>query len=98
MNNELYHKETTHPLIDKLLEIDKYREIYLNYLKELSNPENNYFTYDRYLELYHKLYDVYGDKVDNEMQEGNVWELTNEEWYFSTKVKSVKEQLSAMGY
>ncbi len=98
MNNELYHKETTHPLIDKLLEIDKYREIYLNYLSELSNAENNYFAYDRYLELYHQLYDIYGDEVDNEMQEGNVWELTKEEWYFSTKVKSVKEQLSVLGY
>ncbi len=98
MNNELYQKETTHPLIDKLLAIDKYREIYLNYLNELSIPENNYVTYDRYLELYHKLYDIYGDKVDNEMKEGNLWELTNEEWYFSTKQNSVKEQLSAFGY
>jgi hypothetical protein len=45
------------------------------------------------MDLYDELYGLYGSSVDNEMQEGNIWETGNEEWYFNTKTESVNQQL-----
>lgn len=93
LNAVMYDPDTTHPLTDKLLQEEEYRSKYEEYLLTLINPDNNYFTYDRFLALYEQLYALYGDKVDNVMYEGDTWSLSNEEWYFHTKIRSVSEQL-----
>jgi spore coat protein H len=94
LNAQMYDKNTTHPLMDKILQIDEYKNKYEEYLRTLIEPANNYFTYNRFMELYNRLYNLYGDNVDNEMQEGSLWELSNEEWYFNTKTDSVRQQLA----
>jgi hypothetical protein len=94
LNAKMYNEKATHPLIDKILQIDEYKEKYEEYLRTLTDPENDYFTYERFMDLYDELYGLYGSSVDNEMQEGNVWELSNEDWYFNTKTESVNQQLS----
>lgn len=94
LNASMYDPNTTHPLIDKILAIDEYRKEYEDCLNFLIDQENGYFSYESFLELYHQLYDLYGSSVDNEMQEGNRWELSNEEWYFKTKIDSVSKQLN----
>ncbi|HWT76219.1 MAG TPA: CotH kinase family protein [Mobilitalea sp.] len=94
LNSKMYDPDTTHPLIDKILAIDEYKKIYEEDLRTLINPANNYFSYTRFMELYHELYGLYGSCVDNEMQQGNIWELSNEEWYFNMKIDSVTKQLN----
>jgi spore coat protein CotH len=93
LNAKMYNESTTHPLMDKILQIDEYKQKYEEYLRTLTDPQNDYFTYSRFMDLYSELYNLYGSSVDNEMQEGNIWELSNEEWYFNTKTESVSSQL-----
>jgi spore coat protein CotH len=93
LNAQMYDKNSTHPLMDKLLQIDTYKSKYEEYLRALIDPANNYFTYTRFMDLYNQLYQLYGSSVDNEMKEGNVWSLGNEQWYFNTKTDSVAKQL-----
>jgi len=94
LNAAMFDAHTTHPLINKILEIDEYKKKYEEYLKILTDAENNYFTYSRFLDLYNELFDLYGGSVENEMHEGDEWKLRNEKWFFETKIASVKEQLS----
>lgn len=93
LNAYMYDPNSKHPLVDKILEIDEYRETYDNYLKTLIDPDNNLFSYTRFITLYNQLYNIYGEYVNNEMHEGDTWSLSNEEWYFSTKIDSVSRQL-----
>lgn len=93
LNAKMYKEDTTHPLIEKILAIDEYKKKYEDDLTTLMDPKNNYFTYARFLELYNELFSLYGTSVGNEMHQGEVWELSNEEWYFNTKFNSVKQQL-----
>lgn len=93
LNARMYDPDTTHPLFDKIININEYQQKYEEYLAELINPKKDYFSYDRFMRMYNRLYALYGSYVDNEAKEGNLWELSNEEWYFNTKIRSVSRQL-----
>ncbi len=93
LNAKMYDSDVIHPLFDKIIAIEEYKEKYEEYLATLIEPSNGYFNYDSFMERYQMLYELYGASVDNEMQEGNLWELSNEEWYFNTKNESISGQL-----
>lgn len=93
LNARMFDSNATHPLFDKIIAIDEYRQKYEEYLAELIDPSNDYFNYDSFLKMYNVLYTLYGAEVDNEAKEGNVWEPGDAEWYFTTKTQSVREQL-----
>lgn len=93
LNAIMADPDITHPLFDRIIAIEEYRQKYKDYLAELIDPANRYFSYDRFMVLYDRMYALYGSEVDNEAGEGNVWESGNEKWYFDTKTLSVSGQL-----
>ena len=89
---------SSRPLVDKILSIDQYKQQYLTYLKEYASEENNLFSYSRFLHLFDTVEALYGPFMENDTQESSNMTLTNEQWYFETKLKSVASQLAQLGY
>lgn len=94
-NNAFYN---THPLIDKLLEIPKYRQAYEHYLGLFVHAHNGNFSAEAFKQKFDKLkalYDADNNGVIDSDVEDNIsvmeWEL--ERNYFNTKVESIRSQL-----
>ncbi|MDR0763701.1 MAG: CotH kinase family protein [Bacteroidales bacterium] len=65
---------SAHPLVKKIIAIPEYRALYISYLHELCNPENNYFYVDKSIQrisLWHALISPY---ISNDTEEDMVIE------------------------
>ena len=93
LNSAFLNQTVNHPLVEKIMSVQKYRDKYKKYLETFIDPSNNYFTYDRFNDLFDEMYSIYKDDIDNVMNEGGEMTLNNELWYFETKINSVKTQL-----
>ncbi|HOI84736.1 MAG TPA: CotH kinase family protein [Acholeplasmataceae bacterium] len=88
----LNHPHYPHVLVDKLLNIPAYQLQYEDYLRELINPSNAYFSYDAFLAIYQTqqaLYDSYTLQSMMPLPFG----LRNIESYMDSKVASIQVQL-----
>ncbi len=86
------------PLVDKVLEIEGYRERYLGYLEDYVAPENQLFLFSRYEAKFEQLRALYGDKTDNDTDDPDPMGLAGyEQTYFFDKTKNVLDQLG-IGY
>jgi spore coat protein H len=94
LNAELLNLEDyPHPLSDKILKIEKYQLEYESYLKELINPDNDYFNYTSFLNLYNQQKELYDtDELDLAMQNQR-FSLRNVMWYFNEKISDINQQL-----
>ncbi|MDF2819747.1 MAG: hypothetical protein K0R15_188 [Clostridiales bacterium] len=81
------------PLVDKILEIDAYREKYEDYLEILVDSSNNYFTYSKFEETFNRLNRVYGEHTSNYFNTSLKMKLSTENQYFKKKIASVTSQL-----
>ena len=83
-----------YPLVEKIFEIDEYRQTYEHYLAEFMNPDNKLFTFAEYERIFNLLQDVYSPYLDNDTDEGEdmfISDLARK--YFHERSSSVIEQL-----
>lgn len=84
---------TSRPLCDRILSIDAYRQQYEGYLK--SFIDEGIFSYDAFAQKFAILESLYGDYACSDtVDTGEMMRLTNENWYFDTKTRSVLDQLT----
>jgi hypothetical protein len=89
-----YAADFDYPLVEKLWEIDEYRQTYEHYLTEFMKPENKLFTFSEYESVFNRLYALYSPHLDNEMDEGEEMLISNAtRMYFRTRTLSIIEEL-----
>jgi len=81
-----------HPLVDKILQYEKYQLEYEGYLRELINPENNLFSFQSFNAQYETQKALFNDDVDDAMMSLK-FGLRNIEWYFGAKIIDIQNQL-----
>ena len=90
--------DSPRPLVDKLLAVEKYREQYVNYLKEYAEPANKLFLFSEYKTKFDQLFALYGDKTTNDTVDTDPMGLAGyEQKFFFDKTKDVLDQLQ-LGY
>jgi len=83
-----------YPLVEKMFEIDEYRQTYEYYLAEFMKPENNLFTFTEYERIFNLLQPVYTPYLDNDMDEGEDMFISDiARMYFYGRTMSIIEQL-----
>ncbi len=82
------------PLVDKVLAVEKYREKYVQYLKDYILPANKLFLFSEYKAKFEQLFAIYGEMTRNDTVDPDPMGLAGyEQTYFFDKTKSVLEQL-----
>lgn len=85
-------QDVPRPLLDRILDIKEYRDEYAGYLERFI--EEGIVSYQSFLDKFNALESLYGKYTNSATRyNGEVMRLTNEEWYFATKIASVREQL-----
>jgi spore coat protein H len=85
-------KPSARPLFDRIISIDAYRQKYEYYLKYYI--DSGLFSYDSFVSMFNAQKALYGDLACSDTEDtGEEMKLTNGEWYFNTKIKSVLDQL-----
>ena len=91
---EEYAADIDYPLVEKILEIDEYRQTYEHYLAEFMKPANKLFTFSEYESTFKRLYTLYSPHLDNEMDEGEEMYISNNiRMYFRNRTLSIIEEL-----
>lgn len=88
------HFNYASPLVDRLLEIEEYRQIYEDAFVEFITPGNSLFVYSDYQERFNSLQALYAPHMENSMHENE--QMLNEETtgtYFFARTKSVIAEL-----
>jgi len=83
-----------YPLVDKIFEIEEYRQTYEHYLDEFMRPGNNMFTFAEYERMFNQHYELYSPYLDNDINEGEdmyIGDLARK--YFYERTISMIEQL-----
>ncbi len=84
--------EVSRPLLDKILAIEEYAERYEYYLGAFI--DEGIFSYEKFEAKFKALKELYEPYVSSDTDDhGEQMELTNEQWYFKTKIATVKKQL-----
>jgi spore coat protein H len=87
-----------HPLVDKVLAVDKYRQQYVSYLKVYALTANKRFLFSQYQAKFDQVFALYGDKTTNDTEDPDPMGLQGyEQKYFFDKTKNVLDQLQ-LGY
>jgi len=86
-------EEYPHPLVDRILNISEYQVLYEDYLEELINPENNLFSYDRFLSQYNMQKGLYDEMVADAMLNLR-FDLRNVTEYFELKIADIENQIA----
>ena len=87
-----------HPLVDKVLAVEKYRAQYVNLLGEYILPANQLFLFSEYKAKFDQLFALYGDKTGSDTVDPDPMGLAGyEQKYFYDKTKNVLDQLQ-LGY
>jgi hypothetical protein len=107
INEDLFHTKnlpaawgdtSPRPLVDKVLAVEKYRQRYLQYLKDYALPANGLFLFTEYKAKFDRLFALYGDKTGNDTQDPDPMGLAGyEQKYFFDKTRNVLDQLK-LGY
>ena len=83
-----------YPLVEKMFEIDEYRDKYEYYLADFIKPENKLFVFSEYEKAFNLLHDLYSPYLDNETNEGQEMFISNTaRKYFHDRTKSIIDQL-----
>jgi hypothetical protein len=83
-----------YPLVEKIFEIDEYRQTYEHYLAEFMKPESRLFTFAEYERMFSLLQDVYFPYLDNDTDEGEEMFISDlAKKYFYERSSSIIEQL-----
>ena len=91
---EAWGDTSPHPLVDRVLAVEKYREQYVNYLKEYILPANRLFIFSEYKAKFDQLFALYGDKTANDTRDPDPMGLAGyEQKYFFDKTINVLDQL-----
>ena len=82
----------SHPLSDKLLNIESYQLLYESYLDELIDPASDLFDYDVFYQKYLEQKNLYDSVLVNAMMH-LPFDLRNTEAYFTDKISDIQAQL-----
>ena len=92
LNAAYMERALAHPLVDRILAIPEYRQRYAYYLQYFI--DSGLFSYESFLNKFYALEALYGEYASSDtMDSGEAMALTNEEWFFETKIASVLSQL-----
>jgi spore coat protein H len=91
---EAWGDRSKRPLVDKLLEIDKYRTRYVALLKEYIDPANKLFLYSEYKKKFEEVFALYQGQERNDTNDTDPlgWKGFEKD-YFHDKTRSVLDQL-----
>jgi spore coat protein H len=81
----------SHPLVEKILAIEDYKNTYIDYLIELIDPENGLFHIDHYITLYDQQKNIYDASLVNAKQDLR-FGLRQIREYYTDKTNQVKTQ------
>ncbi|BCR36282.1 CotH kinase family protein [Mariniplasma anaerobium] len=95
LNAELLGVESyEHPLSDRILSYDTYMNQYKDYLRELIDPQNGLFRYERYLAAYLQAKSLYEQDVNSDTLFDQIeFDLRDIESYYTQKIEQVSNQL-----
>ena len=82
------------PLVERIFEIDEYRNTYEGYIQEFIRPADELFVYSDYEKKYNQLHELYAPYLDNDIDEGE--EMIDREStgrYFFERTKSAAIEL-----
>ena len=83
-----------YPLVERMFEIDEYRQTYENYLAEFMKAENSLFTFAEYEHMFNLSQPVYTPNLNNDINEGEDMFISDTaRVYFYERTKSIIEQL-----
>jgi len=86
--------ELDYPLVEKVFEIEEYRQTYEHYLTEFMKPENKLFTFSEYERMFNKMHSLYSPYLDNDMDEGDSMYLGDgARTYYRARTLSIVEEL-----
>ena len=85
---DAYYRCYHSPLVEKIFEIDEYRDRYERYLQDFITPSNMLFVYSDYEQKYELLHSLYSPYLDNDMDEGE--EMTNDYSATSSSIRGAK--------
>jgi len=89
-----YATDFDYPLVEKLWEIDEYRQAYEYYLVEFMKPENKLFTFSEYERMFNQLHALYSPHLDNDMDEGEEMFISDDtRKYFYIRTLSIIREL-----
>ncbi len=90
--------DSPRPLVDRVLAVDKYRQRYVQLLKDDALAANKLFVFSQYQAKFDQLFALYGDKTDSDTMDADPMGLAGyEQKYFIDKTKNVLDQLK-IGY
>jgi len=83
-----------YPLVEKMFEIDEYRDQYEYYLADFIKPENRLFVFSEYEKTFNLLHDLYSPYLNNDTNEGQEMFITDTaRKYFHGRTRSIINQL-----
>lgn len=85
---------TRHPLVDRILAIDAYRDRYTAHLAALVDPDGGLFDYADYAARFETLRERYAPWLANDPGEGETMvDDPQTRWYFETRTRTLRERL-----
>ena len=86
------------PLIDKIFQIQAYRELYEHYIKDFVLSIDPLFSFEKFEQKFNTLHNLYSPHLDNDINEGEKMELEeNMRNYFSLRIESIIQCLGILG-
>lgn len=96
LNAAWWSPSTTHPLVDKILDVPRYRARYADLLRALVDPRHALFAVDAWSALEAAQQALYAPWLVNDTGEGEVMEDTGvERAYFETRLRAVTQRLAS---
>ena len=87
-------KKYNSPLIEKIFQIQAYREKYENYIKEFVLSSDPLFSFEKFENKFNLLHSLYSPYLDNDINEGETMLIEEKiRNYFHTKIDSIIQEL-----
>ena len=87
-------KKYKSPLVEKMFQIQAYREIYENYIKNFVLTIDPLFSFEKFEEKFNTLHKLYSPHLDNDINEGEKMEIEEKMInYFNLRTESIINEL-----
>ena len=90
---KIYHS----PLVEKIFQIQAYRDTYENYIKEFALSTDPLFSFEKFETKFNTLFKLYSPYLDNDINEGQTMVIEEKmRNYFQLKINSIIQELGYM--
>jgi hypothetical protein len=89
-------KKYNSPLVEKIFQIQAYRNIYENYIKEFLLSDDPVFSFEKFEKKFNTLYSLYAPFLDNDINEGETMHIDQKmRDYFQLRIDSISKELGS---